>query len=223
MPIMPRLTNKSATLHDKICVLESLYEQHGGDVKTCAQAHNMSARTLRQWEQDADALYATYHRHLQRRNLRKMARLQAHLADSALQLTRAIDDTRIESAPLHQISSALGTVIDRFLKLNDITAQESEQVLRFEFRHPDGTLRPTPPWTEDDIDLERAFQGGRVRATMGQDDLGADDGAGQGADAWRPHLVARADLRHGESGMAQSEGDVSAGAGRDDEPDRATY
>ncbi len=101
-----------------------------------------------------------------------LARLQAGLLANAALLLDAMPE-HIATAPLNQQAAALGVLLDRLLKLDEwrrITApHEQEQVIRFEFRYPDGTTRDTPPWADADSADDGTLPGGRLWQALWQD------------------------------------------------------
>ncbi len=59
----------------------------------------------------------------------------------------------IDSAPLNQRVVAFSMLVDRFLMLQHHLAQSSpseEQIIRFEFMDPDGSIHDTPQWSRDE-------------------------------------------------------------------------
>ncbi len=59
----------------------------------------------------------------------------------------------IDSAPLNQRVAAFSMLVDRFLMLQHHLAQSAsaeEQIIRFEFMDPDGSIHDTPQWSRGD-------------------------------------------------------------------------
>ncbi len=174
------------------------YEQTSADT-------GVSRRTLKRWHDDArtkqlDALQE------------KIEDLHAQLAENALHLAQALDDS-IDGAPLNQVSSALGVVVDRFLKVDDHIAQvkqaeneTNEQVIRIEYQYPDSTIHHAPPWANPDYQPSGEVQGGGLREALRQDGDGEADSAGESPKR-RDVLVARPDLSNGNRRVARAQDD----------------
>lgn len=110
-------------------------------------------------------------------------RLRQLLLDTAIALVHAIRETT-GSAPLNQLSAALGLVIDRLLKLEALAPRApgpaGEEVIRIEYVDPDGTSHKSPPWARGDSAFEEPFSRGRVRSPFWQDRDGQADDSGDG-------------------------------------------
>jgi hypothetical protein len=110
-------------------------------------------------------------------------RLRQTLLATAFALAHAIAETT-ESAPLNQISAALGLVIDRLLKLEALYARSSassaEEVISIEYRDPDGTRHASPPWARGDSAFEDPVSRGRVRSPFWENRDGQADDSGDG-------------------------------------------
>ncbi|MBL8146646.1 MAG: transposase [Anaerolineae bacterium] len=108
-------------------------------------------------------------------------RLRQSLLDTAFALTHAIRDTT-ESAPLNQLSAALGLIIDRLLKLEALALSQSvsvnPEVFHIAYTYPDGTQHSTPPWAEGDPAFAEPVLRGRLRSPFWKDRSGEDDDSG---------------------------------------------
>lgn len=146
------------------------------------------------------------------RALRKtieLADLADEIASKVHELLEALSMDRIEQATMQQVASALGMLIDRYLKIRAIiiVQQPEEKAVRIEYLYPDGKIADTPPWSTLDPDLKQALQSSRLWQTLRQDGSGEDHG--DGTDAARENgLVAGADLSHGGADLARSESDL---------------
>jgi hypothetical protein len=137
-----------------------------------------------------------------------MAQVQTRLAEKSLLLVEAIDAEHVAKAPLNQLASTLGVLIDRYLKLTDDHADmPAEQVIRFEYVYPEGTVASTPPWSADDSEQSGAVSGGGVRTTLRQDRTRQVSLARQGIRSGAANMVARPHLSDGESSVAGLEDD----------------
>ena len=108
-------------------------------------------------------------------------RLHRALLDTAFALTAAIRETT-DSAPLNQLSAALGLVIYRLLRLEAAhpTATDNEEVIQIAYLYPDGSEHSSPPWAEGDPAFEAPIQRGRVRSPFWEDGDSEDDDSGDG-------------------------------------------
>ena len=109
-------------------------------------------------------------------------RLHQALLDTAFALTAAIRETT-DSAPLNQLSAALGLVIDRLLRLESAhptATTATEEVIQIAYLYPDGSEHSSPPWAEGDPAFEAPIQRGRVRSPFWEDGDSEDDDSGDG-------------------------------------------
>lgn len=190
-------------LEDKVAALDALLAAND-DIALAATQSGVSPKSLRAWARDSDALRRAHQEEMSRQAAHKMARAQLALADKTLELITAMDSDRIAAAPLNQLSSALGAVVDRYLRIAGDMPQ-AEQVVRFEFQQPDGRFSPAPPWSGENPDSAAALQSGGLWAPLRQDGAG-QNGAHRAHDAARPaDVVAGADLRYGGAGLAGPE------------------
>ncbi len=123
-------------------------------------------------------------------------------------LLKALDKERIAQANLQQISTALGTLIDRLIKLYALLENEPDaKVVRIEYQYPDGKTADTPPWAADHPEIQQALQSGRLWQTLRQDGSGEDSGDRTSA-AGQDGMVASTDLPHECANLARSESDL---------------
>lgn len=197
---------KHYTLDEQIAALDALDAHRENYIET-STATGIPTFKLHQWRRKAGDLRAQWRRQQQERAAQIMAQAQVGMAEKTLQLVVAMDDERIAKAPLNQLAAALGVLVDRYLKLTDDAPERAEQVIRFEYIHPDGTSHRSPPWADDDSAGEGALQGRGVRATLWQNGTGEADAAGNGAARRRAGVVAGADLHDGAASLAGPEDD----------------
>jgi hypothetical protein len=82
---------------------------------------------------------------------RRMKRVRRRLSLTAVKLMESLDEDTINAAPLNQRAAALGIVLDRLMKLHQTAEKSSEEeVLRIEYRDPDGSIHSTPYWARED-------------------------------------------------------------------------
>lgn len=95
------------------------------------------------------------------------ASLHQPLLDTAFALAGAIRQAA-ESAPLNQLSAALGLIMARLHELeasaSAANSPDSDQVIRIEYQDPDGSIHLSPPWARGDPAFEAPIVRGRVRS-----------------------------------------------------------
>ena len=197
------------TLKQKITVLDAL--NNGDSYEDISTKEQIPVHKLRQWYRQRDTIRREHQQQLRDAAAQKMLGVQTDMADKAIELIKAMDADRISKAPLNQVASALGILIDRFLKLQyaqeENDAANTEQIIRYEFRHPDGVLRETPYFAEGRSRHTGTVQSGGVRETLGQDGTRQNYTNGQSRLSGLADVVARPDLSDGESGLAGFEDD----------------
>lgn len=169
-----------------------------GDAYAEASAQTgIPASTLRRWhEQQLEAQAQS--------DVEKLHRLRRRLIEAADQLAASLEAV-IEDAPLHQRAGALGIVIDRYLRLGEVLPQEEqEQVIRIEYKYPDGSIHRVPPWAGQDFAGARPLQGRGLWQALWEDRNGQGRHHRNGA-AGRAKLVAFPHVPDGEPGLARSE------------------
>jgi hypothetical protein len=110
---------------------------------------------------------------------RRLAQIRRRMTDKALELLDSLDAESLSEAPFHQRAAALGSLIDRLLKLYAFERQNEApdsahegQVIRIEYRYPDGTTHRAPPWAAAGTDGPDAVLRGGLRSALGEDGTG---------------------------------------------------
>lgn len=136
-----------------------------------------------------------------------LRRLEQQLIHNTLKLVESLDSVMAES-PLNQRTAAIGSLLDRYLKLHEhlgsVSSHQGEQVNRIEYIYPDGSIHDTPPWAGENYRKPGPFPRGGLRAALREDGDGADHDPGLGYSGGAL-LVAGADLPDGESDLARYE------------------
>lgn len=196
---MPRIY----TLHEKIAALDELMSS---SLTAVSARLNIPVSHLRRWKKEALLLRRQLAEEQQARAATCIAQAQMAMAEASVRLVSAIDEERIAKAPLNQLASALGVVVDRYLKLAGDTPP-AEQVIRFEYITPNGDPAASPPWADDHSQVHGPVPRRGVWTPIRQDGTGEAGTDRQGLRAWRGDVVARPHIPHGESGVAGFEGD----------------
>lgn len=193
------------TLHDKIAALDQIALEG----LSATSAHlKIPLAHLRRWQKDALPLRRQMADEQRQRAEMAIVKAQMAMAEASVRLVSAIDEERIAKAPLNQIASALGVVVDRYLKLAG-DDQPAEQVIRFEYVSPNGDIAQSPPWADEHSQVPGAVPRRGVWASVRQDGTGEAGTDRQSLRAWRGDMVARPHISHGESGLEGFEGDDS--------------
>ena len=189
--------SKRYTQEEKAHALDLMVDQEAAQV---SETTGIPVVTLRRWKQQHDEQRFA-------RLLAQLEDLHEKLVHNAVQLARRMAEV-MDDAPLNQLSSALGVVIDRYLKvdehLSETVKRTGEQIVRFEYRHPDGSIHESPPWAEEDHEHEDALSGGGVWPAVREDGAGHDNNPRESDDG-RPYMVASPYVYDGESGMEGDE------------------
>jgi hypothetical protein len=190
------------TLKQKLDAVHEL--QTGQSYEAVSTKNSMPMSKLREWYRERETIQREYRQELRDAAADKMLLVQQTMADKAAALVEAIDVERIKNAPLNQVASALGVLIDRYLKLQSGEHKSStgEQVFRIEYYDAStGKISSAPPWAENHSESSDTVQSRGVRTTLRQDDDGANYRNGK-SDSWDADMVAGSDVPDGESGLA---------------------
>lgn len=196
------------TLDTKIHALNQL-DKHSNDMQRIADELSIPVSTLQKWRTKASKLRSKYRRRNKRLATHLKSDLQVAMLDKSMAILQRMDDDTLDNAPLNQLASALGALVNHAMKLEealeeDDEQEEQEQVIRFEFVS-DGRVTETPPWTEDSPEESGEVQDSSVRETVGEDTTGENqpnDRSRVSRDAW---LVASPDLPDVEPSLARFE------------------
>lgn len=175
-------------------------EANGANYAEASTQTGIPANTLRRWhEQQLEAQAQS--------DVETLHCLRRKLIDGAHKLAASLDEVLAE-APLNQRAGALGIVIDRYLKLGEALPQEAqEQVIRIEYKYPDGSIHSVPPWARQNSGGDSPLPRRGLWQTLWENRNGQSTGHPNGAEG-RAVLVADPDLSDGQPGLAGSESDV---------------
>jgi len=195
------------TLDTQIHAL-NLLDTHEGDLVLVSQELNIPAVILNTWCKKEADIRRDYRQKLQRQFVRLKAEIQVQMLERGMKIMACMDDDTLEKSPLNQLATALGSLVNHALKLDeaseDTDEQTEEKVIRFEYYY-DGKVQDAPPWAGASEGLPRKVQSGGVRKTMGENGTRENGDHGERnrtSDAW---LVARADLPDVESPLERFE------------------
>lgn len=196
------------TLDTKIDALNQL-DQLDGDILLGSETLKIPVGTLRDWLRHEDDLRRS-HRDKQERHLSRLkAELQTTMLEKGLDIVARMDDETLDKAPLNQLATALGALVNHALKLEeDIDdnheQEEKEHIVRFEYYY-EGEVHDAPPWARDRNESSGTFQDSSVRETLGENtssEAHRTNGDLRARSAW---LVVDPNSSDGDSGMAGME------------------
>jgi hypothetical protein len=198
--------SKRYTISEKAHALFLLRKK---SIKEVSQSQAIPVQTLRKWNKNRDDIIHTYYNDLNNEGNHTLILAQNLMADKIYKLVNAISDERIENAPLNQISSTIGVLTDRYLKVHDAKEieKDTDTVHRIEYYNEStGEVSDAPPWSEPDPESGQPILGGILRAAL------RENGTGETPDyrtrmAWDEDMVAIPDLHDSESSVARPEDD----------------
>jgi len=181
------------------------------NIHTVSIKTGIHEKTLRKWRYQHESERAE-------RLLARLQQLEEDLLENTLQIVESLNDV-IENAPLNQRTSAIGALVDRYLKVNehlreiadDQTEENDEKVIRIEYVDPDGSTHDTPYWTRADFTGESTLQSGSMRETI-REDLRGQDSPHRERDEREDLLVASTDHSDGGASVARPEGQPTPSA-----------
>ncbi|MCY4021058.1 MAG: hypothetical protein OXG39_16730 [Chloroflexi bacterium] len=170
-------------------------------------------RTLRGWQGVEDDLRSRQRKRQRRQRDRLTVDLQLGMLEHGQAILQQMNGETLAKAPLNQLASALGALVNHALKLEgaieETDEREEEKVIQFEYYY-DGAVQEVPPWTGASEGFDRSLQSSGVWEALGQDRAWQDDTAASGAMGEEAHMVAGADSSDGEPGMTQLESEHEA-------------
>ena len=211
--------SRKYTLDFKIDALNKI-DQIDGDVAKVSDQLKVPERTLRGWQALEGDLRSKQRQRKRRHRDRLTATLQLGMLERGQAILQQMDDDTLAKAPLNQLASALGALVNHAMKLEEaigeIDEQEADRVIRFEYYY-DGAVQEAPPWAGASEGFDRSLQDSGVWEALGQDRTWQGDTAASGVVGEEARLVAGADPSDGEPGLARSESEHGALARRRDQ------
>ena len=151
-------------------------EADPSDLVAIARELDVPSSTIHSWRRRAAAKEAAARATAEEPSLTEPdlalldGRLRQLMVDATYALALAIRDST-GSAPLNQLATAFGLMIDRLLRLDALAvlaaqapAPGDEQVIRIEYLDPDGSVHKSPPWARGDPAFEAPIVPGQVRS-----------------------------------------------------------
>ena len=194
---------------DKKIEALNFIDENDGDVGAASVVLEIPDRTLRGWQQEEDELRRAYDKRQRVRHERMIAEIYTRMLERGQAILARMDESRLEKAPLNQLATALNSLVNNALKLEEemeAIHEPTEKVVRFEHFY-DGSLHETPPWAGASEGFDRTLQDTGVWEALGQDPPGRGNHAVNGAKADETLLVAGADANDDDAGMARLNGE----------------
>ncbi|MDE2951288.1 MAG: hypothetical protein OXT68_11035 [Chloroflexota bacterium] len=219
--------SRKYSLDNKIDALNQI-DQYDGDVAVVSDLLGIPKGTLRDWQRAEGDLRDRQRQRQSRQRDRLMVDLQLGMLERCQAILRQMNSETLAKAPLNQLTSALGTLVNHALKLEeaieeiDEQEEEKEKVIRFEYFY-DGAVQEVPPWTGASEGFDRSLQSSGVWEALGQDRAWQDDTAAPGAMGEEAYLVAGADSSDGEPGLAGLESEREGLAQPGDQRERTPH
>ncbi len=184
------------TLDTKIHAL-NLLDEYDDDLVVVSQELNIPAMILNRWRAKEDDLRQDYQRKLHDQFVRLKAELQVDMLERGKKIISCMDDETLEKAPLNQLATALGSLVNHALKLDeaseDTDEQTEEKVIRVEFLY-DGSVHKTPPWANTSLEQSSPIQDSSMRETVGKNGTRENGTNVQRISRWETGLVASSDI-----------------------------
>ena len=196
------------TLATKIQAL-NLLDQQDGDLLATSTALDIPTSTLSKWRKKENDLRHEYRQKRHRQFVRQKAELQIQMLERGRKVVACMDDETLEKAPLNQLATALGTLVNHALKLEEAiedSDEQAEKVYRIEYLY-DGSVHKTPPWARTSAESSGPIQDRGLRETLGENGIRQDYPIREGDPSREAWLVAGPDLPDVESGLAGFETD----------------
>lgn len=176
------------TIETKIHALNQL-DQYDGDMLRISKELTIPVSTLTTWRTKEADIRRNYRQKNQQQVTHLKSELQVQMFDMSQNILKYMDDDTLSKAPLNQLASAIGSLVNHALKLEEAieeTDEQEEKIVRFEYFY-DGKVQDAPPWAGASEGLPRKVQGSCVRETLGEDGAGQDSTIGERdskSDAW---------------------------------------
>ncbi|MGB7342428.1 MAG: hypothetical protein WBC91_26255 [Phototrophicaceae bacterium] len=179
-------------------------------LKEASVISGIPTRTIRKWQLNYEQIKAEYEKYMHDEGIHKLMIAQNRMADKIDDLVNAITHEKIEKAPLNQITSALGVVVDRFIRIHDAKEVEEtphDHTFRIEYYDATtGKVSATPSWAEDHRLDESDVHSSFLWQTLWENRTSEAGHHGNGISR-EDDLVARTDISDGESRLARPQDD----------------
>jgi len=174
-----------------------------------SQENDISVSTIRRWQKNYEAIRAEYYTYIHDEAVHRVLVAQVDITKKLKHLVNAIDTERITAATLNQLSSAIGVLIDRFLRIHnakDITPTHTDTIRIAYINERTGEVTDAPPWATTYSDEGDALYSRFLWEALRQDSPSEDDYHRNGV-ARETDMVARADVSDGTASLAGLEAD----------------
>ena len=188
--------------------MSTVWKLRDMDIKKASEVTGVSTRLIRKWEKDYDKIRVAYYKYLNDEAEHQLMVAQNRFADKIIMLTEAVTADKIKNAPLNQIVGAIGTLVDRFLRIHDAKEiEEPENQNRHIIEYYDATTGKnsrTPPWASRDSVDESALHDSYLWKTLWENRIGEAGHNGTGSEG-ENGVVARTHVSDGSTSLARPE------------------
>ena len=187
--------------------METIWLLRDHTLADASKKSKVSISTIQKWQDDYEQIHDDFHRYLDDESVHKLMLAQNNIANKITLLLESMTEEKVASAPLNQLSSALGVLIDRFLRIQDAKDIEKDTDNTFRVEYHDattGNVSHAPPWAEDDSTEGETLHNSFMWQTLRENGTGEAGHTGNGRTG-DEGLVARTHLSDGESGLARFE------------------
>lgn len=187
--------------------METLWKLRDNSVAEVSKETGISESEISKWQANYEQIHAEFYRYLDDEAVYKLMTAQNKMADKIINLIESMSEEKIASAPLNQLSSALGVLVDRFLRIQDVKAIEKDTDNTFRVEYYDATtgkVSDTPSWADDDSENSETLHNSFLWETLRENRTrqASHNGNGTERDA---DMVARTYISDGESSLARFE------------------
>lgn len=188
--------------------MSTVWKLRDMDIKKASEVTGVSTRLIRKWAKNYDQIKDEYYTYLHDEGVHKLMVAQNRFGDKITMLTEAVTADKIKNAPLNQIIGAIGTLVDRFIRIHDAKAIErtthnNRHIIEY-YDATTGKTSETPPWTEDDSIDQSALHDSYLWQTLWENRIGEAGHNGTGSEG-QNGVVARTHVSDGSTSLARPE------------------
>lgn len=189
--------------------METVWLLRDHTLADASKKSKVSISTIQKWQEDYEQIHDDFHRYLDDESVHKLMLAQNNIANKITLLLESMTEEKVASAPLNQLSSALGVLVDRFLRIQDAKDIEKDTDNTFRVEYQDATtgeVSYAPPWAEDDSTEGETLHNSFMWQTLRENRTRQASDNGNGTER-HADLVARTYVSDGESSLARFEDD----------------
>lgn len=200
------MPKKRYSIIDKMRVVWQLREK---SIQTVSKERGIPVGTIKHWQKNYERIRAEYYVYIHDEAVHRMLLAQLKITKKLDMLIEGMDQKRIDDARLNHLASAVGTLIDRVLRIHnakDIETPNSHTVRIAYIDERTGAITDAPPWATTHSDEGDPLHSGFLRQTLRQDSPRQNHHHRTGV-ARQTDVVARPDISDGSASLAGFEDD----------------